>query len=194
MRAILSSCLVVLLLAPVVAGAQTYRCVTPGGSYFSDRPCGGRGSAGPSMGVIGPTARASPSTVLPATPRAEEHLKYLSVECAQLSEGIRNGPGRGLRSDGVAALRVEYARKCGHEDAEARQQLHDDARRVAEARASDREQLLARRQQADVEGAQCLGMRDAVALRRKREAQLNPREVEGLRELERSYNARCLSR
>lgn len=59
---------------------------------------------------------------------------------------------------------------------------------------AQRESGLADKQQAKERADRCNGMRDVIALKRKREAELNAKEVEALRSLEKTYNEVCLAK
>lgn len=179
-----------------VAGAafgQTYRCSTGSGTYYSDRPCAALGTPG-KLGSIGPS-RADPpySPPLPGAPKAQEHVKYLGAGCASISEAIRTGPSRGVRRDVIDSLQEEYRLKCALEDQEARKQARDEQGQAFKAQVAERDSARAQRKQAEIRSAQCLGMRDVIALKRKREGQLNDKEVAALRDLESTYNERCIA-
>ena len=186
--------LAVYILATTAAQGQTYRCSSSSGTYFSDRPCASIGTP-TRLGAIGP-ARSVPdpySPPLPGAPRAQEHVKYLSAECASINEAIRTGPSRGVRGNVLNSLQNEYRQKCELEDQDARKQVRDDERRQLQTKLAQRESAKAQRQQSEIRSAQCLGMRDVISLKRKRENELNDKEVSALRDLERSYNERCLT-
>ena len=183
-----------LLLGTTAAHGQTYRCSSGSGTYFSDRPCAAGAPA--KLGAIGPVRAPAPaySPPLPGAPRAQEHVRYLGAECASINEAIRTGPSRGVRYDVVYALQDEYRQKCGLEDQDARRQARDDEVKQLQTQVAQRDSAKAQRRQTEAQSAQCLGMRDVISLKRRRESQLNAKEVEALRDLERSYNERCLTR
>lgn len=176
------------------AYGQTYRCSSGSTTYLSDRPCSS-GSANKLGGYGG--SRASSGyphfAPTPGAPKAQEHVKYLGAACASINEAIRTGPSRGVRHDGVSALQEKYREKCSIEDQDARKQAQDDSAQKVQARVAERDSLKSQKQQAEVRSAQCLGMRDVIGLKRKRESQLNETEVQALRSLEQAYNQRCLS-
>lgn len=58
---------------------------------------------------------------------------------------------------------------------------------------AQRDHLKSQRQQAESRSSQCLGMRDVITLKCKRESQLNEREVAALRDIGRSHNERCIA-
>lgn len=191
-----------LLLAALTLGfaagaqAQSYRCSNGSTIYYSDRPCAGPpptklGSYG------GSPSRAPASSYTPALPRAgkpQEHTKYLSAECADIAEGIRTAPARGVRDDVVAGLHEEYRQKCRLQDEEARRQLQQDAGERDSQLRAQRESVALKRDEAQRQAQQCNGMRDVIALKRSREKSLNETEIAALRSLEASYNTRCLGR
>jgi hypothetical protein len=174
--------------------AQTYRCQGDGGAYLSDRPCEGTNTG--KLGSFGPARSWSPGhQLLPRnrTPAAEPFARYLNAECASIYDAIRTGPSRGVMPDVINALRKEYQDKCKFEEQEAMRRVSaDDDRRMRDNQAA-REARVAQRQQVQQLSDQCFSMRDAIASRRKREAELKPAEVESLRNLERAYNERCIA-
>lgn len=158
--------------------------------YFSDRPC----NLDTKIQMYGPLRPAPSVRPLPGPPKAEEHLQYLSSNCAAISEAIRTSPSRGVRGDALQGLRDEYRQKCSMEDEDARKKVQQD-------RSTDRQTYVAQRDAAASEQRQsrerqdrCNAMRDVVYLKRKRESQLNEKEVESLRSLEATYNSACLSK
>ena len=124
--------------------------------------------------------------------KAQDHLKYLRPECVSISEAIRTGPARGVRSDVVQSLHEEYRRKCSFDDQEARKQVIDDNKMEWQSRIAQRDVNKAARQQAAANSDHCFAMRDAVSSKRKRHEQLDPQETMALRDLERAYNERCI--
>jgi hypothetical protein len=186
-------------LAPLIAAsatqAQTYRCSSGGTTYLSDRPCATAPKA--SMGAYGPSRSMAPnpySAPLPGAPKAQDHVKYLSADCASISEAIRTGPARGVRGDVIQGLHEEYRQKCSLEDQEAHARAQQDHSREQQLKLSQRDGLAREREQARLQSDQCGAMRDVIALKRQREKALNPKEVDALRDLERSFNQRCVGR
>jgi hypothetical protein len=184
--------LLLLCLFSAAASAQTYRCSANGRIYYSDRPC----TEDAKLQSYGPTDNRVARVTLPssgqAAPRAEEHLKYLSSECAAISEAIRTAPARGVRYQDVNALRRDYDSKCAFEDRDARAKVSNDRQREyqqhqarKEAEARDQKQAMAQRERCD-------GMRDVIAVRRKRESQLDAHDLESLHSLQKTYNEVCL--
>jgi len=184
------SCLLTVLASTSVS-AQSYRCNSSSGTYFSDKPCNGTTSI-QSYGPIRQTPQYSQT--LPGVPKAQDHLKYLSSACASISEAIRTGPARGVRSDVMQGLHEEYRQKCSVEDQDARTQAQQDRSKDRQQLMAQRESAMTERKEARVRSDRCDGMRDVLALKRKREAELNAKEVEALRALEKTYNETCISR
>lgn len=181
---------------PIAAGAQSYRCSTAESTYFSDRPC--PGMAAPRITVYGQGrgAAAAPyyaPTVAPSA-KMQEHVKYLSPQCASISEAIRTAPSRGVRGNTIADLQDEYRQKCQLEDQEARKQLGQavaDERRQQQAQ---RDVVAMDRKQNQVRADQCTGMRDVITTKRAREGTLKDSEVAALRSLEQTFNERCIAK
>jgi hypothetical protein len=147
------------------------------------------------LGAYGPTAPQTYtpySAPVPDAPRVQDHVKYLGSACASISEAIRTGPTRGVRSDVLRGLQEEYAQKCSVEDQDARRQAQQDKSREFQAKVAERDGVARERQQVKARLEYCDGMRDVIALKRKREATLNTAEVEALRNLEKAYNERCI--
>ncbi len=195
-RQLLNGAAVLAVMLPAFAvNAQTYRCQSSSGTYFSDRPCSP--STGSKIGGYGPlqpsTSAGYPSRVPPVA-RVEDHVKYLSAGCASISEAIRTGPNRGVRLDVIQGLREEYRRKCLVEDQEARTNARRDATAEEASMLAQRDADRNKREQTRVKADQCAGMRDVISTKRKRERELNATEVAALRSLESSYNDRCVSR
>ncbi len=183
---------IVACMAAGAAHAQSYRCSSGGQVHFSDRPCNNA-----SLRMYG-EARPAPAPRYPSAPsgipKAQEHVKYLSSACASISEAIRTGPARGVRHDVIRGLHEEYREKCALEDQEARARVQQDQQNQRQTQVAERETALVDRQQARERADRCNAMRDVVALKRKREPELNAKEVEALRSLEKTYNEVCLGR
>ena len=196
-----------LLFTAGLAGAQTYRCTGPSGAYYTDRACpagassiGGAtaGAAPPtSLGSVGPVDSDTPwrpsTRVRPSMPgQPAEHVKYLGSECMGIQEAIRTAPSRGVGHEHQQGLRDEFQRKCGVEDELARRRAWADQREAEDSKRAEMRRAEEQRKQASQLQARCAGMLDVIALRRKRQAEMNAKELDALRELERSYNERCL--
>jgi hypothetical protein len=182
------------LLTAASAYGQAYRCDSGGTAYLSARPCAAAAkseirSYGPARSAAGTRYSAPVSGV----PKAEEHLKYLGSGCASISEAIRTGPARGVRGDVIGALNAEYSQKCSLEDQSARKQLQEDRSQEQRQALGQREGATTERQRVRLKLEQCTGMREVLVLKRRRESDLNVKEVEALRGLEKAYNERCVA-
>jgi len=186
---------VALLIAAPAAYGQTYKCTSSGSTYLSDRPCGDTGRT--QIGSYGPSrsATATPySSQLPAAPKAQEFVKYLPSGCASIIEAIRTAPARGVRGDVIRGLQDEYSQKCSIEDQAARGQLRQEKSQQQQVKLAERDEALKERQQSKLRADQCGSMKEVIALKRKRESELNSLEVGALRDLEKTYNDRCIAR
>jgi len=182
---------VLLGIASATASAQNYRCSSGGRTYFSDRPCNGETK----LQTYGPvTTYPQYSKSVPGVPKAQDHVKYLSSGCASISEAIRTGPARGVRGDVVQGLYAEYRQKCSLEDQDARARAQQDVDAQRQTQIAQRDSGAADKQTAKERADRCNGMRDVISLKRKREPELNVKEVEALRSLEKTYNAICVAR
>lgn len=190
--------LVLTLLAAVCtphSHAQTYRCSSGGSTYLSDRPCSDPNRT--QLKAYGPSRSANTvpySSQLPDAPKAQEHIKYLPSGCSAIVEAIRTAPARGVRNDVVRGLQDEYNQKCAVDDQEARNQLRQEQSQQRQQKLAERDTAKLEQRQAALRADQCASMRDVVALKRKRESELNAKEVEALRDLEKAYNGRCIAR
>jgi hypothetical protein len=185
--------LLLLSIVPGLAAAETFRCTTNGRIYYSDRPC----PVEPKLQAVGPRGTAYQAYVPPppGAPRADEHLKYLSAECAGISEAIRTAPARGVRnSETLRGLHDEYQQKCAFDDREAWQHVQQDRSQQMRQHEAEKSAAVAERRQANDRQDRCAAMRDIIGVKRKREAQMQPPEVEALRSLEKTYNETCLAR
>ena len=120
-----------------------------------------------------------------------EMNRYLSPECATLNDGMRSAARQGNYNT-VMDLRREFGRKCGDEMSDAYTQRQQDQMRQIEQRQEQKRGQEAAQARTQAQAEQCTGMRDVIQTRRKREAALNPTEVASLRQLEATYNERCL--
>jgi hypothetical protein len=182
-------------LAATLAQAQAYRCSNGATVYYSDRPCGGPPPT--KLGAYGGSRSTAQPSYAPQQPRAgkmQDHVKYLSPACADISEAIRTAPARGLRGDVVSQLHEEYRDKCLIEDQDARRQQQQDDQQAHRQKLAQRDSAANERNQSQQRAEQCTGMRDVIALKRSRESRLNETEVAALRSLESTYNARCIAR
>ncbi|RYY89389.1 MAG: DUF4124 domain-containing protein [Chitinophagaceae bacterium] len=190
------SVFLILLSACTASLAATYRCTNGTTRYYSDKPC-------PSgdLRFMGPSGDSSSSRSSyrnyhnpEAVVRAPEHMKYLSGECAQLNDAIRTAPTRGIGRGVINELRMEYDRKCGDEDRDARSQLRDDADQIRSQRRADQAAKQRALLEADAKAEQCNAMRDVIQSRRRRLDTMAPRDVAAFHDAEIAFNERCLGR
>lgn len=181
-----------LIIVAFPAFAQLHKCSARGVNYYSDRPCPLIGKT--HIRAIGPARQHSYSSRLPDAPKAQEHLKYMGSGCASISEAIRTGPTRGVRGDVIRALRAEYSQKCSLEEQDARRLLQQDKSQEQRMKVAERDHAAAEQHETKERRDYCARMRDVIGLKRKREARLNAKEVDALRQLETSYNGRCIER
>lgn len=172
-----------------------YRCNSGSGTYVSDRPCAGASDSGRTqLRAMGPTPQpsryASPS-YSPHMAKAGEHLQYMSAECANLAEGLRTGPARGVRGAALSELSENYRRQCGEDEQQARQRLWQQQ---ADERTQRKQQEQARsddRKRAVIASEQCHEMLGALHARRQRSATMTAGERADLDLFEANYKARC---
>jgi hypothetical protein len=93
----------------------------------------------------------------------------------------------------VHSLQEEYSQKCSVEDQDARNQLRQEKSQQQQIKLAERDSAARELQRAKLRADQCASMREVVALKRKRESELDSMEVGALRDLERTYNERCIS-
>ena len=180
--------------SPALAQAL-YRCNSASGTYVSDRPCTGAGDPRRTqLRAIGPVQQpnqyASPS-YSPHMAKAGEHLQYMSTECANLAEGLRTGPARGLRGSTLSELSENYRKQCGEDEQQARQRLRQQQ---ADERTERKQQDQARsddRKRSVIAGEQCHEMLGALHARRQRSATMTAGERADLDLFEANYKARC---
>lgn len=144
-----------LFAAEAAAQRTLYRCTVDGQTSLSDRPCTGRPATG--LAAIGPArdARATESSSGTVS-KAVNYLDYLSPLCAELAEGLRNGPARGLGPRALYELRSSYQERCSDDDQTARKRFADEQTKKREARNDEvtaekreRDRLIQSREQCD---------------------------------------------
>ena len=184
----------VLACAGVGASAQStmYQCSSEGRTYLSDRPCGGRPAT--ALRAIGPVREARQSgRTYPEGPgyKAQEHLQYQSPLCAELSEGMRNGPARGLGSRAQNELHESYRAQCSEDESKARKRLAEENGRQRDLR--DNEERAAKAEQArqKLSREQCDEMYRIIHGKRQRVATLTPGERGDFERFEANWKARC---
>jgi hypothetical protein len=150
--------------------------------------------AGAVAGVMAQGYAYPPSRYVPVENTSETN-RYLSPACATLNDAVSSASRQGQWATAQAA-RQEFQRKCGEELQEAMNRRSQMQQGERERRLEQRRQSEQAQEQASLQAHQCDGMRDVIALRRKRERDntLNVSEVAALRQLEGSYNERCLRR
>lgn len=197
--------IVVAATASIAAGpvaAQVYRCSNGASTYLSDRPCSGSPAPMTSntnratFGAGGPQPQRPSFTTdyHPSMPKAPEHLRYMSPECASLNDAIRTGPSRGLRSAAMSELHGEYRAKCAEEESEAYQKL---SRARGDQRLARRQELAAQQaeQQRSVrEREQCAELLRILQGKRQRLATMSAGEKTDFERSESAYHARCDAR
>ena len=174
-----------------------YRCNSGSGTYVSDRPCTGANDPNrtqlKAMGAVQQPSRHAAPSHSPHMAKAGEHLQYMSAECANLAEGLRTGPARGLRGATLSELSENYRRQCGEDEQQARQRLWQQQ---ADERTQRKQQDQAQsddRKRAVVASEQCNEMLGALHARRKRAATMTAGEKADLDLFEANYRARCTS-
>lgn len=174
--------------------AQTlYRCSSGSGTYVSDKPCSGVASGNTRLGAYGPVtspARNAP-TYYPSMAKAPEHLAYMSVECAELSEGLRTGAARGLTGATMSELRENYHKRCSEDEQQARQRLYQEqSDQRAQRKANDQAQR-DERKRAVISSEQCYEMLRILHGKRQRAASMSAGEKADLELFEANYKNRC---
>lgn len=131
--------------------------------------------------------------MLPAADSTSELNRHLSPRCASLNDAMRSAAQQGNYNT-MRDLRQEFMRKCTDEAQAAMQSTYRERENEREQQQEQRRQVEQAQAQSRATAQQCDGMRDVIQIKRKREATLNPTEVAALRQLETSFNERCLRR
>jgi Domain of unknown function (DUF4124) len=189
--------LVTLLLGAAADGsAQTiYRCRGSNGTtIMSQQPC--TTGPGSQIGVFGPqeTRYTSPTTSyspVHGVGKAPDHLNYLSAECATLNDAIRTGPARGVRGSDLSDLHHDYRKRCGEEDAEARQRVSREHSDQRNARKSEQMAQKFQKERSAIERDQCHELLRILHAKRQRVATMSEGEKADLANSETAYRARC---
>ena len=183
------------------AQARSYLCRAGDTWYQSTRPC----PAEPPLSVSSTRLRKfgeDPRLGAPATFRgtlqrpaeAPEHLEYLSARCAEISEGIRTGPARGVSYSTIGELRREYEKKCREEDREARQQVAANKNAERERWLGDRKAQRMQAQEAVRYAQRCDEQLRLLHGRRKRADSMTDGERADLARFEATYRDTCPQR
>jgi len=191
-----SALAIVSLAASTAVSAQVYRCSNGGATYLSDRPCVGTAPAAPTnrsqIGGYGPTQRErNTPAYTPHAAEAPAHLSYMSVECADLREGLRTGPARGLKGTTMVELSRNYHERCADNEAQAMQRLSDDRRLQKEQQRATDNAVRRERDSAVLATEQCNEQLRVLAAKRKRAATMTEGEKADLQIFEANYKARC---
>jgi hypothetical protein len=176
----LSSCL------GALAQRAVYRCNGGSGAYISDRPCGG------ALAAIGPVPapRAAPVRDRPVS-KASDYLSYLSPTCAELNEGMRNGPARGLSGRALSELHTSYRERCSQDEQEARKKLAEDQKRQQAERDGQLAAASKERERDKLSREQCDEMYRIAHGKRQKVAAMSPGERADFERFEANWKARC---
>jgi hypothetical protein len=182
-----------LMLVAVGASAQQrtmYRCTVDGKTAWSDRPCA---AGAPALGSIGPEreSRSAGMTSMPMVPKAANYIEYLSPLCAELNEGMRNGPARGLGARALYELHSSYRERCSDDDQAARKRFAEEQAKRREA--ANNEQMAEKRERdmIKVSREQCDEMYRIVHTRRKKLDTMTPGERADFDRFEANWKSRC---
>jgi len=125
--------------------------------------------------------------------KAGEHLQYMSTECANLAEGLRTGPARGLRGSALSELSENYRKQCGEDEQQAHQRLWQQQADEKMQRKQEDQARGNERKRAVIASEQCNEMLGALHKRRQRAATMTAGEKADLDLFEANYKARCTS-
>lgn len=142
-------------------------------------------------------ARGSASYVRTPSSRsrpAEEHLQFMSAECAAKSEAVRTAPARGLGYATVQDLSRDFQRSCSEEDSMARQRAFEQRASERENQRSSLNAAAQAKAQKKVLSERCFAMMDSLQSRKKRLDPSDARSRESLAAFEASYNDECIQR
>ena len=168
-----------------------YRCNANGQTVMSDRPCTGEAAAG--LTGIGPERERRSTLALPtAVGKAADYLEYLSPLCAELNEGMRNGPARGLGPRALLELHQSYRERCGEEDQAARKRFAEAQQKRREARNDELVAEKRERDQARLTREQCDEMYRIVHGRRKKLDTMTTGERADFERFEANWKSRCV--
>jgi hypothetical protein len=187
------------------AQSTMYSCRSTNGSYMSTRPCppvADNADGSTRIRVYGSSENSQPyrdttrtpsysSGYLPAPPRAEKHLEYLSPRCAEVAEAIRTGPARGVRGDVINELHREYRANCAEEDRDARTRAQQRESAVRDQPQSQQRMAVAAKEQSNFEHEQCQEMLRILTAKRKRLDSMTDGEKLDFQRFSDNYKARC---
>lgn len=147
------------------------------------------------MAALAVPAAAQYGRYNPPSENTSETNRYLSPACATLNDAVNTAQRQGRWANAQSA-RQEFQRKCADELQEATNKRWQQQEGERERFREQKRQAEVTREQAVQLEHQCAGIRDVIGLRRKREREntLNASEIAQLRQLEGSYNERCLKR
>jgi hypothetical protein len=180
------------LLAAGEASAQRtlYRCSVDGQTSLSDRPCAGRPATG--LAAIGPTREARSSGLsTPGVAKASDYLEYLSPICAELNEGMRNGPARGLGTRALQELYTSYRERCSDDDQAARKRFAEEQSKKRDARNNELAAEKRERDRVTLTREQCDEMYRIAHGRRKKVDTMSAGERADFERFEANWKARC---
>ncbi|MEO8835602.1 MAG: hypothetical protein ABI364_02575 [Caldimonas sp.] len=160
---------------------------------LSDRPCGGRPATG--LAAIGPNRGDRPAYSAYPTERsvgrASEYLGYLSPQCAELKEGLRNGPARGLGSRAMSELATSYHERCSEDEQNARKRLTEEQGKKREVRDNEAKAEKAEQDRVRLSREQCDEMYRIVHRRRQTLETMGEGGRADFRRFEANWKARC---
>jgi hypothetical protein len=167
-------------------------CSSDGRSYPSDQPCAVRPST--SLRSVGPereARRSSSSYESASVYKAGEHLQYQSPRCSEMSEGIRNGPARGLGRAAQQELQESYRRLCSDDESNARKRLSEEKGRQRESREREDKTAKAEQDRQKLGREQCDEMYRIVSGKRKRVESMTSGERGDFERFEATWKERC---
>lgn len=176
--------------APTFIAAQTiYRCTNGTTSSLSDRPCDS--GVRTKLSAYGSLER--PRSPIQESPvgRAPEYLSYMSVPCAQLSDAIRTGPARGLRSGAMRELHDDYGKRCSDDEQTARRMWGQDQQFQKDQRTARQKAEQLEQSRIVTTKEQCHEILRILHARRKRVETYTSGQRADLERFESSYQARC---
>lgn len=179
--------------AGFAASAQSgHLCSSDGRTYRSEQPCPGRPST--SLRSVGPqreARRSGSSSESASVYKAGEHLQYQSPLCSEMSEGIRNGPARGLGQTAQRELRESYRSLCAEDESNAQKRLSEEKGRQREAREREEKTAKAEQDRHKLSREQCDEMYRIVSVKRKRLESMSSGERGDFERFEANWKERC---